>query len=332
MPVADAFNTDIFGLISLTKAINKIPTTPTRLGDMGIFAEQGVTTLTIMIDEVNGRIALIPETGRGAPGTSVTPATRTARSIVVGHIQVNDLIKADDVQGIRAFGSETALEVLATKVNDRLAAMRSYLDVTREYRRVGAIHGQILDSNGSTVLTNLFTEFGVSETTVNFVLSNATTEIRSVCMTVLRAIDDAIGNSAVITDYRAICGEEFFDHFIKHDLVKETFRNWEAAVDLREDKRKGFTFGGITWEAYRGTVSGVDFVHDDQARVFPIGTGLYSEYLGPADYNETVNTVGLPNYAKQWPTADDKGTNLEAQTNPLPIAHFPAALIKCTRS
>jgi hypothetical protein len=332
MPVTDAFNTDIFGLVSLTKAVNKLPTTPTRIGDLGIFEEQGITTTTVMIDEVNGRVALVPETRRGAPGTPVTPATRTARSIAVGHIQTDDHIKADDVQNIRAFGSETAEEVLAQKVNDRLAAMKRYTDVTREYRRVHALHGNILDADGATSLCNLFTEFGVSEVTVDFVLDTATTNVRETCMTVLRAIDDAVGNSAVITAYRAICGETWFDKFTAHDHVKETYANWEAAVDLRADLRKGFMFGGITWEAYRATVSGVDFVHDDQARVFPIGTGLYAEYFAPADYNETVNTVGLPSYARQWATPDGKGYNLEVQSNPLALAFFPAALIKCTRS
>lgn len=332
MPVTDAFNTDIFGLVSLTRAVNKIPTTPTRIGDLGIFREQGVTTTTVMIDELNGRIALVPETRRGAPGTSVTPATRTARSIACGHIQTDDHIKADDVQNIRAFGSETATEVLATKVNDRLQAMRNYIDVTREYRRVGALHGLILDSDGTTTLTSLYTEFGVSEQTVDFVLDTATTEVRDTCTAVLRAIDDALGNSAVVREYIGICGETWFDKFVSHDHVKETYANWEASADrLGGDVRKGFTYGGIKWEAYRATVSAVDFVHDDQARVFPVGD-LYAEYLAPADYNETVNTVGLPNYARQWETPDGKGWNLEVQSNPLPICHFPAALIKCTRS
>lgn len=333
MPITDAFATDIFSMLSLTRGVNRMPTFPTRIGDLGIFEPIGVTTTSVLIDELNGRLALVAETGRGAPGITITPATRTARWISCGHIQTEDLVKADDVQNIRAFGSETATEVLATKVNDRIAAMRRYIDVTREYRRVNALHGQILDANGSTVLTNLFTEFGVSETTVDFVLGTTTTVIRSACMSVLRAIDDAIGASAMVTEVRGICGETWFDAFVSHTLVKEAYANWEAAQDrLGGDVRKGFKFGGITWEAYRATVSGVDFVNDSQARVFPIGTGLYAEYFAPADYNETVNTTGLPVYARQYEQQNGKGWNLEVQSNPLPIPFFPAACIKCTQS
>ncbi len=331
MPVADAFDSNIFGLTSLTKAINKIPRTPTRLGDMGIFKEQGITTTSVMIDELNGRIALVGETRRGAPGVTVTPATRTAREISVGHIAVEDMVKADDVIGIRAFGSETQEEILASKVNDRLAAMRNYIDVTREYRRSQALHGNILDSDGSTSLTNLFTEFGVSETTVDFAFTTATTDILSRCLTVKRAIEDAVGNTAMIRNVRAICGATWFDAFVNHAKVRDTYANWQGNSFLRSDNREGFEFGGIIFEEYRYTVSGVAFVNASQARFFP-EADIYTEHFAPADYIETVNTIGLPMYAKRSNTKFDKGVELEAQSNPLPLCHLPAALIKGTQS
>jgi len=329
--LADVFNSNIFGLVSLTKAINKLPHTPTMIGDMGIFREEGITTTTVLIEENNGQIALIPETRRGAPGTVVKPEKRTARSISVGHIATEDHLDADDVLGVRAFGSESQEEVLATKINNRLQAMRKYIDVTREYRRVRALHGQILDADGSTVLVNLFTEFGVSEVTVDFPFSSSTTDVRAKCMAVLRAIDDAVGNTAVVQSVEAICGANWFDALTGHESVKEAFRNWSTNVTLRSDLRKGFPFAGINFSEYRATVSGNAFVHADQARFFVKGD-LYAEYLAPADYTETVNTVGLPIYAKSELTKFNKGVDMEAQSNPLPLCFMPASLIKGTKS
>jgi len=52
----------------------------------------------------------------------------------------------------------------------------------------------------------------------------------------------------------------------------------------------------------------------------------------PADFNETVNTLGQPLYAKQEPRKFDRGTDLHTQSNPLPICHRPGLLIKVVAS
>jgi hypothetical protein len=332
--LANAFSSSgIFDLVSLTKAVNRIPTTPTHIGDMGIFAPKGIKTTTAVIEEMNSKIALVAETQRGGPGVVVSPAKRTARPISVGHIQVDGGLDADDILGVRAFGSESQEQVWATKVNDELAAMKTYVDVTREYRRVNALHGQILDADGSTVLTNLFTEFGITETTVDFAFTTATTDIRGKCLDVKREIDKGIGGSAVVTEVRAICGATWFDALTSHATVKAAYDNWEAAADrLGGDMRKGFTFGGITFEEYTATVSGNAFVNASQARFFPIGQGLYEEYFAPADYVEAVGTIGQEFYAKSALRKMEKGIDLEVQSNPLPIAFFPLALVKGTQS
>ncbi|WP_416233082.1 major capsid protein, partial [Castellaniella sp.] len=43
-------------------------------------------------------------------------------------------------------------------VNKRLAKMRRRLDATVEYQGVVAIKGTIVDSDGTTVISNLFTQ------------------------------------------------------------------------------------------------------------------------------------------------------------------------------
>ena len=48
----------------------------------------------------------------------------------------------------------------------------------------------------------------------------------------------------------------------------------------------------------------------------------------PPDYIETVNTLGLPRYAKAIPSDNNKSVRLEMQTNPLSLCLRPRALIK----
>ena len=52
--------------------------------------------------------------------------------------------------------------------------------------------------------------------------------------------------------------------------------------------------------------------------------------MAPADFNETVNTLGQPLYAKQEPRKFERGTDLHTQSNPLPMCHRPGVLVKLT--
>jgi ATP-dependent protease ClpP protease subunit len=83
-------------------------------------------------------------------------------------------ILADEVQNVRAFGSESMLEGVQAVVNQRMSEMASKMDATLEHLRIGAIKGQILDADGSAVIYDLFTEFGVTaHTEIDFDLDNA---------------------------------------------------------------------------------------------------------------------------------------------------------------
>ena len=100
--------------------------------------------------------------------------------------------------------------------------------------------------------------------------------------------------------------------------------------------RSGFTFGGITFEEYRGQASDINgtvrkFIAPGEAHAFPLGTvDTFGTYLAPADFNETVNTLGQPLYAKQEPRKFERGTDLHTQSNPLPMCHRPGVLVKLT--
>jgi hypothetical protein len=66
------------------------------------------------------------------------------------HYQIDDAIYADEVQGVRDFGSESRLRSVQNQVEQRLADhVRLRLDPTLEYQRVGAIKGIVLNWDGS---------------------------------------------------------------------------------------------------------------------------------------------------------------------------------------
>lgn len=340
----DVFKQNAFGVIALTDAINKMPFVPGRAGQIIPWNEQGVTTTSIAIEEVGGTLALVNPTPRGAPGSPVAKEKRTIRNLRVPHYQIDDAIYAEEVQGVRAFGSETQVQTVRALVDQRMAEHVSMrLDPTLEYQRVGAVKGVILSGDGTT-LYDLFSEFGVSqETEVDFDLDNASPAsgaLRKACAGVVRKIADNLGG-VPFTGVHAFCGDAFFDDLLAHKEVVASYQGTSMAQVLRDgyvlpngDKIYGvFEFGGIVWENYRGSVGGTAFVHTDKCHIFPTGTpNLFRTVYAPADYIETVNTVGLPRYAKQIPMRNDKGVEIEVQMNALSYCTRPKVLVKGKRT
>lgn len=325
--VLDVFKADAFTMASLTDAINKLPFKPSRIGSMGLFEGQGVTTNTVLVEERGGVLALLPTKRRGEPPTVARSGKRTVRSFAVPHIPYEDTVLAAQVQDVRAFGSDDEEEGVAQVVNDRMAAMRQDHEVTQEYHRVGAVQGKVLDADGSTVIFNLFTEFGVSEQSVTFALATATTDIRAKILQTARKMEVALG-AQPYDHIHAFCGATWFEQFIGHEYVKDAYHRFQDSINLRNDPRKGFEFGGVTFEEYRGKIGTIDFFPDTKARFFPIGVPqLFKTYFGPGNFMEAVNTVGLPLYAKQERMDFDRGIRLLTESNPLTICTRPRVLI-----
>ena len=326
-----------FQLASLSESLNLLPNRYGRIGQMGLFREKGVPTRTILIEERNGVLSLLPTRPVGSPGTVGESAKRNVRSFAIPHIPHDDVILPQEYEGVRAFGSESEMSVLAEIVNDKLQTMKNKHDITHEHLRSGSLRGEILDADGS-VLYDLFAEFGVTPVSVNFDLTNANANVPAKCRAVLRAVEDALMGE-VMSSVHVLCSEGFFDALIAHDSVKEVFLNHNAAVErLGGDPRKGFNFGGLIFEEYRGKASDFEgtsrlFVGANEAQAFPVGTmQTFVEYFAPADFAETVNTIGKRYYAKQEPRKFGRGVDLHSQSNVLPICLRPGVLINLTKT
>jgi hypothetical protein len=327
----DVFKSDAFNTVSLTASVLKAPYKPGLIGSLGLFRERGIRDKTAVVEEKDGQLTLIPTSPRGGPGDTVGRKLRTARSFLVPHLERDSKVYADEVQGVRAFGSESEMESVQAVIDERLGYLRQMHEVTLEYHRAGAIQGQILDSDGSTVVYNLFTEFGVSQQTHDIALSNTNTNVRNEAVAIQRLIETELG-AEPITGYIAFCGDSFFDTLIQHSSVVESLKYQESAL-LRGDIRKGFEYGGITWTNPRAKVGSVGFFPDAQAFVVPTGTSIFQTSFAPADYIEAVNTLGLPLYAKIVNDDDlNRWVKVHTQSNPLALCLRPRGVVQVTKS
>lgn len=338
----DIFKDDAFGVVELTDAINKIQFVPGRLGQLNFFTPTSVRTTSVAIEEKNGILTLVSPSARGGPGQTLDKSKRNLRSIAVPHFEINDAVMAEEVQGVRAFGSENELEMVQGKVTERMADHAVSFAATQEYSRVGAYKGIVTYADGSTL--NLFTEFGVSQhAEIDFDLDNANPAsgaLRKACAGAVRDVAKAL-DGVPFSGVHSLCGDAFFDDLIAHPEVVESYRGTPMAEVLRQgyvltngQKIYGaFEFGGIVWENYRGTVGGTAFVNTDKCHLAPIGApGFFRSYYAPADYIETVNTLGQRLYAKQYEMPNGKGVHLDTQMNALELCTRPNALIQGKRT
>lgn len=328
MPVIrNPFDAGGYSLAEMTEAINILPNLYTRLGQLGLFEFEGVTQRSVIIEQYEGVLSLLPSVPWGSQATVGTREGRSMRSFALPHIPHDDAITAGDIQGQPALGSDQP-DQLATVMNRKLTLMRRKHAATREYMEVNALRGIVKDGAGTT-LYNYFTEFGLNQISVDFVLGTAGTDVQAKCRSVTGQMEDNLLGETM-TSAHALCSTEYMDKMLAHSKVKDAYLYYQSGQQpLRENVVRAFPFMGIMFEEYRGTVT---LWGGEQERLIPAGEGIafpmgtmdtFKTYGAPADLLETANTIGLPMYARQLLEPKGRWIDLMTQANILPLNKRP---------
>lgn len=334
MPDLNIFEDDAFSLQSMTASINNEPYRPGQVGALDLFEEDSVTTTTVSIEQRDGALSLVEPSERGGPGETVKGDSRSIVPVRVPHYERNDAMMADEVQNVRAFGSETELEQVQDRVDRKLFRHGRDLTMTLEHQRIGALKGIVMSKKG-VVIANLYNIFGFAvPVPISLELDVEATKVGQVFQGVIHQMEDLLDGT--YEGLHVLTGRDFHNALWTHKTVVETFIHHDGAATLRQEVPDKFNLFGATWERYktgrRATEDlGSGYIANDEARVFFKGVpDLFITRFAPADYMETVNTPGLPFYAKQIPMKNDKGIDLEIQSNPISLCTRPDTLFKLT--
>jgi hypothetical protein len=332
MATIDIFSQDAFGVVEMSNALVKTPYKPQRLGQLGIFTPKPIRTARFSIEKTDGKLQLVPTSLRGAPMPQRQRDGRDIRDFRTVRIAKADALTADEIQGIRAFGSESELMQVQAEVMARMAALRDDIDLTMEFHRLGAVQGIVLDADGTTVIYNWFTEWGVAAPSeVDFTLGTyGDGSIRTKCTQIIRAMQRASkGAWTPGTHVHALVGDTFFDKLVANKEVRETYLNQVGAAELRtgfeNPGSRVVTYGGITFENYVGTDDNSTVaIPLTKAKFFPVGArGVFEVAFSPGESFEHVNTPGQPFYARTIPDRD-RNSKVEIEVASYPM-HY------CTR-
>jgi hypothetical protein len=326
------FDHDQFGVNKLTLAINDLKDVkPTRLQQLGWFHEEGITTTYADIERSSEGLQLVSSKDRGSPGQTVQGESRKTVPVKAIHLPQTASIMADQVQNVRAFGTQNDLETVQSQVDKKLMRMRNNLDSTIEYHRIKAMQGKILDADGTTVLLDLFNLFGLVKQTHSLKLTDSAANLRIEILKAKKMSSDKLKGKK-IDSWHALLSYDLFEKYLENPVFEKAWERYQSGEMLRNDPMaEGFVFANVKWELYDYAIDDKKYIDDGKGILTPVGiTDFCQSRYAPANYEETVNTEGLPYYAKMERMQFDKGQEMESQSNVINICSNPDAVIELT--
>lgn len=344
--IIDIFNSDAFSALTLTQGVQRNPYQPSALGQLNIFDPNPIRTTAVSVEERTGTLKLIGFSERGTEGTQRTTEKRKMRYFDVPRLMHDDTIFTHEIQNIREFPEGPTGQIvtvpmqLEREVARRLAGPTGLLanvEYTKEYLRLAAVQGLVLNPADGSVLYNWFDEFQITQAAeVSFNLDAAVANsIRPICNGIKRYMGrKAQGAFTNKTKIMALCGDTFYDKFGNHPDVIRTFLNWEGAVDIRSDAFGDafnyFEFAGITWVNYRGSDDNTTVkIPDDKVKFFPTDApGIFQEVMAPGESAEFINQPGAPVYVLPIPDFQRRmWWKMEVYSYPLYLCTRPEVLV-----
>lgn len=332
---------DNFGVVDWTEEVNVVPNQWGTIGQLNIFQEESVAEHVVVFEESTLDGALIVDRVRGDRGSQNKGQSRKMHTFAIPHFPDDDYISPQDIQGKRAYGNPTGVETLELVRARKLARIRQNHAWTLERARAQIITAGTVYAPNSTVVQDWNAEFGVTRTTVDFVLGTSTTEVVAKVEAGISQIqDNAFG--ATVTGTVTLCSPEFFAKLISHASVKTAYQYYTSSQEPLRQRlggdnamhREFIGFGTRFIEmrdTYGGTLgagTGVRAIPAGEAYMVPTGTDAFRTYFGPANRFGIVNTLGEQVYV--FESQDQKGTKieLESESNFVNALFRPALVVK----
>ena len=334
--------TNAFEVHDFTQELQIIPNSWTLLNDSGLFTEEFLSTNTVTFEEQSSTLGLIGDQYRGAKPQANKDDIRKIHSYPIGHWPIVDAVLPEDVQGKRAYGSNDMAETEAKVIARKMERIRRNMDITLEVGRFSTLTtGAVYAPNG-TIAGNFFTDFGITQTSVDFVLGTATTDIVAKVEAVIRSMQDNANTGDVITGIMAYCSPEFFAKLIFHAKVVEAYKYFSATEgQMIQRNRAGgtnglyreFTYAGIRFVEVATVLAGQRLIPAGEVVFVPTGTSdVFMSYFGPANRMDFVNTIAERGYMWTYRDPKGQGIDIDGEFNVIHTIRRPALVVKGTTS
>ncbi len=341
MPIIRSYGNP-FEVVDYTAELSLIPLAPTLLNDAGLFAEEFLSTHTVTFEKNSQSIGLIGDTYRGSKPQANNDDTREIHSYPLAHFAVTDAILPADLQGKKAYGNTDAAETEAAVMARKMERIRKSFDQTLEAARFSTLTtGNVFAPNG-TIAGNFFSDFGVTQTSVNFSLDTAGTDVVAKVEAVIASMQDNANTGDVITGLIAYCSPEFFASLISHAKIQAAYQYFSATEgQMIQRNRAGgnnglyreFSYAGVRFVEVRQSIGGSRLIPANEAVFVPMGTSdTFVTYFGPCSKLDFVNTVAERTYMFQYKSPKGESIEIDASSDFINVLRRPKLVIKGVRN
>lgn len=345
MPVTRSFE-DANHVTGWTRNILEIPNQSSFIKDMGLFDATYTNQEAIAFDKVEHEITLLADVNRrGGPATYGKDQEVSTYTLPLGYFRHMDAITKQDYMGKRRAGSSDQEEIFANVLADKLKSMRAAVDQTHEYMYIQAIKGNTVTPSG-TPLANMFSLFGISQTTVDFELGTDETNVHAKIAKVKDTVIKNLKTGGLIRGpLKILVDRSFFDKLINHPQLRADYLNSTSNVRYQEDLSKYYTWGisdvfetqGVVFMVYGAEFNLPDggtekAIETDTGHVVPevMGDSIFRSVFGPSQRIDVEG--GEEMFAWQFRDPRQFYHELMVETAPLMYCTKPAALVKVTTS
>lgn len=330
--------TNAFEVVDYTAELQLIPPSWTLLGDSDVFSEEFLSTNTVTFEEQSQTLGLLGDQFRGAKPQANKDDNRKIRSYPIAHFPITDAVKPEDIQGKRAYGATDMAETEAAVIARKMQRIRRNMDITMEVGRFSTLAtGNLFAPNG-TISGNLFTDFGITQTVVDYALGTSTTDLVGKVETVIASMQDNAATGDVITGVIAYCSPEFFGRFITHPKVTTAYQYFAATEGQQINRNRAggnnglyreFTYAGIRFVEVRTVLAGQRLIPAGDVIFVPTGTtDTFMSYFGPANRLDFVNTIAERGYLWTWRDPKGMGIDIDGEFNVTHIVRRPQLVVR----
>lgn len=327
----------------LSAAIMKRDNEYGLLNGMGLFQEVGISDRHVKVEIGKQTLSLIPTSPIGTPAPAAdTPDESNIRILPTFRHARMATVLAEEVQGVRRFGSNDMVETVDQKVMERLDKLQREHRQTKEFLRWAALRGNVVDPDGERVLYNTYTLMGETQKEIDWDLNDAA-EVDPIQDGNTELLDyfeeNALGET--INGVVMFCSPGYHNALRKNKAFREAFTYFAGQPNPnRESLHVPFLFkdvlyvrhiGKASFKKKDGSIVTHKFIPDNEAIAVPLGTNeTFGTFFGPGEFADAVNTIGQEMYVKPDVMKLDMGLELHSFAYQLNIVLQPRLVVRAT--
>jgi hypothetical protein len=347
LTIRDYFNS--FKNADFVDSISQVPLQYGYINSQNLFQVKSTNQTAIVFDKDYANVTLLPQVNRGAKASTEGHERKADTfALKLAYFKHEDRLTNEDIQSWRVPGS-TDSETYGRATAEKMTDMRRAWDQTQEYMKLQALKGVFKTPDG-TVVADMYGEFDISQTQIDFLLGTSTTNVDSIIRQLKKAVATNVMNGGAISGLQVLVDPLFYDKLISHPNVKNAYQFYMAQGNgnavLRDDTTSYMQWGIM--DAFQ--LRGVKFVSYDATFNLPGGTteqafadnsgiafaegvrDLFRGYAGPSNKLSEANQPGQEIFVRQYIDPRDEFVEFEMEAAPLYFPTRPASIIKLVSS